>query len=111
MVEIFETVMLLCFGFSWPVSLIKNLRAGSARSTSIAFMCLILTGYAAGIVAKVLSVGCNFVFFVYVFNVVMVLANLTVTLRNRVRDRKKGRDTTVQKSPAVTHLQPVGLHR
>lgn len=111
MVEIFETIMLLCFGFSWPVSLVKNLRAGSARSTSLAFMCLILVGYAAGIAAKVMSAGCNFVFFVYVFNVVMVLANLTVTLRNRVRDRKGERGTAAPKSTAVAHLQTVGLHR
>ena len=51
MAEILETVMLLCFGFSWPVSLVKNMRAGSARSTSVAFMCLILVGYFAGIAA------------------------------------------------------------
>lgn len=88
MTEFLETVMLLCFGFSWPVSLVKNLRAGSARSTSVAFMCLILVGYFAGIAAKVMTVGCNYVFYVYLFNVVMVLANLCVTLRNRRRDRR-----------------------
>ena len=52
MCELLETIMLLCFGFSWPVSLLKNLRAKSAKSTSVAFMCLILVGYLAGIAAK-----------------------------------------------------------
>ncbi len=97
MSEFFETVMLICFGLSWPISLLKSLRAKSARSTSIAFMCLILTGYAAGIAAKVMTSGCNYVFYVYIFNVVMVCANLAVTLYNRAKDRAK-RMTTVTKA-------------
>ncbi len=94
MAEIFETVMLLCFGFSWPVSLLKNLRAKSAKSTSLAFICLILVGYGAGITAKLMTVGCNFVFYVYIFNVVMVLANLGVTLYNRKKDRRHAVEQT-----------------
>ena len=95
MSELFETVMLVCFGLSWPISLLKSLRAKSAKSTSIAFMCLILTGYAAGITAKVMTSGCNYVFYVYIFNVVMVCANLAVTLYNRAKDRgKKSAPTT-----------------
>lgn len=88
MAEILETVMLICFGLSWPVSLIKTLRAKSAKSSSISFMCLILVGYTAGIIAKVMTTGCNFVFYVYIFNVVMVLANLIVTLKNRAADER-----------------------
>ena len=29
--EIFESIMLICFGFSWPISVIKNYRARSAK--------------------------------------------------------------------------------
>ena len=96
MTELLETIMLLCFGFSWPISLLKSLRAKSARSTSIAFMCLILAGYLAGIAAKLMTVGCNTVFFVYLFNVTMVLLNLLVTLRYRKKEASHGAALTSQ---------------
>ena len=88
MVEVLETFMLLCFGLSWPVSLIRTIRAGGACSSSVAFMCLILSGYFAGITAKVMTAGCSFVFYVYLFNILMVGANLTITLYNRTKARK-----------------------
>ena len=44
MAEIFEVLMLLCFGLSWPITLCKKLRTKSAKSTSLAFMLLILFG-------------------------------------------------------------------
>ena len=80
--ELLETLMLVCFGLSWPVSLFKNIRTKGGNG-SIAFMCLILTGYAAGIAAKIMTAGCNYVFYVYLFNVIMVLANLIVTVCKR----------------------------
>lgn len=86
MSELLEIIMLICFGLSWPVSLCKNLRAKSAKSTSISFMCLILIGYLAGITAKAMTAGINYVFFVYLFNIAMVVANLIVTLYNRHRE-------------------------
>ncbi|MBQ9802253.1 MAG: hypothetical protein IJW51_04205 [Clostridia bacterium] len=85
MSEFLETVMLICFGLSWPVTLLKKLRAKNASSTSLAFMILILVGYAAGITAKVMTTGCNYVFYVYIFNVLMVLANLLTTLYFRAK--------------------------
>lgn len=94
MIALLETIMLLCFGLSWPISLLRSLRAKSARSTSVAFMCLILFGYFAGTAAKVMTTGCNFVFYVYLFNIVMVSANLFVTLYNRAKDHKS--DTAAQ---------------
>ncbi|MBQ2757408.1 MAG: hypothetical protein IJF31_02885 [Clostridia bacterium] len=88
MAEIFEVIMLLCFGLSWPITLFKKLRTKSAKSTSLAFMLLILFGYAAGITAKILTSGCNYVFYVYVFNVIMVVANLAVTLYFRAHEAR-----------------------
>lgn len=93
--------MLLCFGLSWPVSLVKSLRAKSAKSTSLAFMCLILFGYLAGITAKVMTVGASYVFFVYLFNIAMVVANLAVTLHNRHREQRT--QVKMPLSPKVRH--------
>ena len=52
MAEILETVMLICFGCSWPMSLVKNIKAKTAKGMSVGFTLLILTGYVAGITAK-----------------------------------------------------------
>lgn len=80
MAEILETIMLVCFGLSWPISLIKTIR-DKEKSGNLPFMCLILAGYAAGIMAKLMTEGTNFVFFIYLLNIVMVLANFTVTIK------------------------------
>ena len=88
MAEILETVMLLCFGFSWPVSLHKNLKARSAKGMSLQFILLILLGYVAGITAKLLNGNYTYVLVVYLFNLVMVSANLVTYFRNRALDKK-----------------------
>ena len=44
MKEILEAIMLICFGLSWPVSLIKNIKAKSAKSMNIYFTLLIIVG-------------------------------------------------------------------
>ena len=44
--------MLVCFGFSWPVDIIKSLRCRRTEGKSLAFMTLVLVGYAFGTMAK-----------------------------------------------------------
>lgn len=68
MAEILETIMLICFGCSWPISVMKNIRAKTAKSTSLGFILLILTGYIAGIAAKIYTHRINYVLLVYLFN-------------------------------------------
>ena len=50
--HLFEALMLICFGFSWPLNVIKAYKARTAKGTSLAFIFLIITGYLAGITAK-----------------------------------------------------------
>ena len=87
--HLFEAAMLVCFGFSWPINVVKAYRAGTAKSTSLAFICLIITGYVAGIVAKMISLQFNYVLAVYFMNLVIVLANVAVYFRNKALDRKR----------------------
>lgn len=87
MAEILETVMLICFGFSWPVNLYKNYKARTAKNASLAFILLILLGYIAGIAAKIIGQRLNYVLVVYVINLVMVLGNLVVYFINVQHDR------------------------
>ena len=44
MSEILETIMMICFGFSWPINAVKAYRAGTAKSTSLLFHSLIFLG-------------------------------------------------------------------
>ncbi|MDO4507078.1 MAG: SGNH/GDSL hydrolase family protein, partial [Spirochaetales bacterium] len=75
-------------GFSWPINVVKAYRAGTAKSTSLAFICLIITGYVAGIVAKLINGQFNYVLAVYFLNLAIVFANVIVYFRNKALDRK-----------------------
>ena len=40
--EIFEIIMIVCFGFSWPLNLMKAYKSRTAKSTSLPFILLII---------------------------------------------------------------------
>jgi hypothetical protein len=88
MSSIFETIMLVCFGLSWPINVIKAYKARTAKSTSLPFILLIFTGYIAGIGAKIISGQMNYVFIVYLLNLAIVLLNIVVYFRNVALDNK-----------------------
>lgn len=98
MAEFLEAFMLICFGFSWPISLIKNIKAKSARNMSLQFILLIIIGYVAGIVAKVISGRINYVLIVYLFNLAVVSINLAVYFYNSRLDkcREEGEEICVE---------------
>ena len=87
--SIFESIMLICFGLSWPLNVIKAYRARTARGTSLPFILLILTGYIAGITAKLVTGQINYVLIVYLLNLAIVSVNVLVYFRNVSLDRKK----------------------
>ena len=87
--SIFETIMLVCFGFSWPMNLIKAYNAKTAKGTSLPFILLIITGYIAGISAKIVSGQINYVLVAYILNLAIVLMNLAVYFRNLSFDKKE----------------------
>ena len=82
MSEFLEAAMLICFGFSWPINLIKNIRSNSAKGMSLQFILLIIAGYIAGITAKIITHRINYVLAVYFFNLAVVSCNLIVYFRN-----------------------------
>ncbi len=87
MAHFLEAAMLVCFGFSWPMNVYKNYKAGTAKSMSIQFILLIITGYVAGITAKLWSHTINYVLAVYIINLAIVSVNVFVYIRNRRLDR------------------------
>ena len=85
--DILETVMLVCFGLSWPISVIKNIKAKSAKNMSLRFTLLIIAGYIAGISAKIISGTFNYVLAVYFINLIAVSCNVVVYFRNKKFDK------------------------
>lgn len=88
MSEILEATMLVCFGCSWPINLVKNIKAKTAKSMSLQFILLIIFGYLAGITAKLITHKINYVLIVYLLNLVIVSINLVVYFINKRNDRK-----------------------
>ena len=89
MSELFEIFMILCFGFSWPLNVIKSYRARTTKGKSLPFLLLIAVGYVFGIAAKLLSPGFKwYVLFFYVLNLLMVLLDLGLYVRNYRLDKE-----------------------
>jgi hypothetical protein len=73
--SIFEMIMLVCFGISWPFAIFKTLRTKSVKGVSSAFYFLVLIGYLSGIIHKILF-NFNYVLIFYVINALMVLIQI-----------------------------------
>lgn len=89
MSDILETAMLICFGCSWPLSLIKNFRARSAKNMSFGFIFFIMLGYSSGILAKLLARNISYVLIFYALNLAMAAANMAIYFFNRRIDKSK----------------------
>ncbi len=87
--SILETVMLVCFGFSWPLNVMKAYRAKTAKGTSLPFILLIIIGYIAGISAKLISGQINYVLIAYIVNLAIVSLNVLIYFRNASLDKKR----------------------
>ena len=68
MSQILEITMLICFGLSWPMSVIKHIKARTAK-------------------AKILSNQINFVLIAYLLNLAIVSMNVVVYFINRKYDK------------------------
>ena len=95
MSEILEVIMIVSFGVSWPLNVIKSYKARTTKGKSLAFLCLIFFGYIAGIASKLineaymLSISSKwYVLFFYVLNLLMVGVDLCLYIRNYKLDKK-----------------------
>ena len=92
MPEILEIAMLICFGFSWPLNVIKSFKARTAKGKSLPFLLLIISGYIAGIASKFVNPAFDFadkwyVLFFYFLNLIMVSLDVVMYARNRRLDK------------------------
>ncbi len=95
MAEILEIIMIVSFGASWPLNLIKSYKARTTKGKSLPFLLLIFFGYIAGITSKLVNetymaeIGQKwYVLFFYVLNFIMVGADLCMYVRNYRLDQK-----------------------
>ncbi len=94
MSELFEIIMVLSFGASWPFNVMKSYKARTTKGKSLLFLLLIFFGYIAGIISKLINTQYmeNFadkwyVLFFYCLNLLMVGADLCLYIRNRKFDK------------------------
>ena len=52
--SVFEIAMLVCFGAAWPVSIYKSLKTRAVAGKSLFFLVIVLVGYVAGILHKLI---------------------------------------------------------
>lgn len=88
MVEIFESIMLICFGVSWPISVYKSATSHSTKGKSAVFIAAILVGYLAGIVGKLVGGNVNYVLAIYIFNFVVVSLDFALFFVNKKREKR-----------------------
>ena len=91
MSEFLEICMVVSFGCSWPLNVLKSYKARTTKGKSLGFLLLIFFGYICGIASKLMAPSFKgYVLFFYVLNFVMVGADLVIYYRNYQLDKKAG---------------------
>ena len=87
MAQLFEAMMLICFGISWPFNIAKSIKSRTAKGKSPQFEFCVVIGYLFGIAGKFISGNVSYVLAVYLLDVLMVSTDIVLTCRNRRLDR------------------------
>lgn len=80
--QIFEVLMMFCFGAAWPPSIYKSYTSRQTAGKSLIFMFIILTGYFCGIINKIVN-GADYVIVLYIINSLMVTTDILLYFRNK----------------------------
>lgn len=96
MSEILEVIMVLSFGASWPLNVMKSYKARTVKGKSLGFLCLIFFGYIMGIISKLINEAYMasfstkwYLLFFYCLNLIMVGIDLCIYFRNYKLDKAK----------------------
>ena len=99
MSELLEIVMIVSFGFSWPMNVIKSYKARTTKGKSLAFLCFIFFGYIAGIASKFLNEAYMasfatkwYLLIFYILNLLMVGTDLILYARNKRLDKQAAKN-------------------
>ena len=86
--QIFEFIMLVCFGLSWPISVYKSIKSKSTQGKSLVFILAIIIGYISGIIGKIVNHQLTYVLIIYCFNLIVVSVDLVLFFINRKNEKK-----------------------
>ena len=87
--QILEAIMIISFGISWPMNIIKSYRTKSTKGKSLLFLLFIDFGYICGVVGKIVGNNITWVFAFYVLNLVMVSWDLVLYFISYTREKKR----------------------
>ena len=96
--DLMETLMILCFGLSWPVSIWKSWKSRTAKGKSLTFEAFIWIGYIFGIARKFVLWGAatapmDWLFylgwFFYSLNFVEIITDMALYFRNVKLDKAR----------------------
>ena len=100
--ELMEVCMIVAFGCSWPMNVIKSYKVRTTKGKSLAFLLLILFGYVAGIASKFVNEAYMasfatkwYVLVFYILNFIMVSVDLCMYIRNYNLDKKRAEGETL----------------
>lgn len=96
MAELFESLMVISFGLSWPMNIIRAYKGRTAKGTSLLFLICIEFGYISSIIWKLLTGDMQAFFtgdftkygcFFYLLNALMVAIAIFIYFRNKAIDK------------------------
>ncbi len=96
--SVFEAIMLVCFGVSWPISIAKSLRTKKVDGKSPLFMGIVCFGYLNGVLYKALH-AFDWIIVLYALNMVLVATDLLLYF-HYTRPRPRGLPGGWPTSPA-----------
>ena len=95
MAEILEIIMIVSFGASWPMNVIKSYKMRTTKGKSLLFLCLIFFGYIAGIASKLVNeeymasfASKWYVLIFYILNITIGGIDLALYIRNYKIDQQ-----------------------
>ena len=122
--SIMETLMVVCFGISWPLNIVKAWKSHSAKGISLPFYSMIWIGYVFALVGKFVMIANNaplpwyetvhwYVMFFYIVNILMVTAGILIYFRNKHLDKlpKEEEVITVETVERTVNISEAGLAR
>ena len=85
--QVFELIMLICFGLSWPTSVLKSYRSRTAKGKSLFFEIFIWVGYVVGVIGKFVSHNITYVLIIYAIKIIMLSIDICLYFRNTKLDK------------------------
>lgn len=93
--DLFEAVMILCFGLSWPISIYRSYVSRTAKGKSLFFEVFLWIGYVFGISRKMMQLNIgenlNWLFYAglvfYFLNIFEITIDMILYIRNTKLDK------------------------